>query len=144
MKSTDMPPGLTETDRVILFDGVCKLCNAWISFIIKVDTNHYFKLCSVQSKEGKAILEHFDFPVDSYETMLYVEGNTFLDKTSAFFKVMGFLAYPWRALGVLRIFPLLFRNWCYDRIALNRYKLFGKYKQCKLPTADHSNRFLGE
>jgi predicted DCC family thiol-disulfide oxidoreductase YuxK len=139
-----MPPGLTDTDRVILFDGVCKLCNAWANFIIKVDKNHYFKLCSMQSKEGRAILEYFDCPVDHYETMLYVEADKCFDKTTAFLKVMGGLAYPWRAFGVFRIVPLSISNWCYDRIAINRYKLFGRYSKCMLPVADHDNRYLGD
>jgi predicted DCC family thiol-disulfide oxidoreductase YuxK len=139
-----MPPGLTDKDRVILFDGVCKLCNAWASFIIKVDKNHYFKLCSMQSKEGRAILEYFDLPIDRYETMLYVQADKSFDKAGAFFKVMGGLSYPWRVFTILRIVPLSISNWCYDRIAINRYKLFGRYHQCILPAADHDNRYLAE
>ena len=69
------PPYITENDCVILFDGVCKLCNAWSQFIIKYDTQQLFKLCSVQSPEGQSILKHFNMPTDHFDTMLYVEGT---------------------------------------------------------------------
>ena len=137
-----LPPHINSGDCVILFDGVCKLCNGWANFIIEKDKQQQFKLCSVQSPAGAAILEHFGFPTDSYETMLYVEGSQCYQQSQAFFKIIGKLGYPWKAVSVFRIFPKVLNNWLYDRIALNRYKLFGKYEYCRLPTADHDQRFL--
>lgn len=143
MQASKLPPNITDTDKVILFDGVCKLCNAWSNFIIRNDHGYVFKLCSVQSVEGQKILEHFGLPVDVFETMLYVEGPRCYKQSDAFFHVLAQLGYPWKVACVLWVFPKTLRNWAYDRIALNRYRLFGKYDYCALPTADHEARYLG-
>jgi len=136
------PPNITENDSVILFDGVCKLCNAWSQFIIKFDTQQRFTLCSVQSPEGQAILKYFNMPTDHFDTMLYVEANQCFDKSDAFLNVVNKLGFPWRLLYVFKIIPKGIRNWLYDRIALNRYSIFGKYDTCMLPSKENNNRFL--
>ena len=140
----NLPPNIQSSDKVILFDGVCKLCNAWSHFIIKNDSKRNFKLCSVQSSEGQEILKHFNFSTKHFETMLYVEGDRCYQKSDAFFKVMFILGMPWCLACIFKILPKPLRDWLYDRIALNRYALFGKYDFCSLPTADHENRYISE
>jgi len=144
MNSTNLPPNVGMADKVILFDGVCKLCNAWSSFIIQHDHKHAFKLCSVQSPEGQKILQHFGLSTEIYDSMLVVVGDAVYQQSDAFFQVVGKLGYPWKLLCILRIIPRSPRNWLYDRIALNRYRLFGKYDYCSLPTPDHEARYLSE
>ncbi|KGJ96915.1 thiol-disulfide oxidoreductase DCC family protein [Colwellia psychrerythraea] len=136
------PPNVGENDCVILFDGVCKLCNVWSQFIIKYDTRQRFKLCTVQSPEGQSILKHFNMPTDHFDTMLYVEGKQYFDKSDAFLNVVNKLGFPWRLLYLFKVIPQGIRNWLYDRIALNRYSLFGKYDSCILPSKESDNRFL--
>jgi predicted DCC family thiol-disulfide oxidoreductase YuxK len=136
------PPNVDVNDCVILFDGICKLCNAWSKFIIKYDNLQRFKLCSVQSPEGQSILAHFNMPTDHFDTMLYVESNQYFDKSDAFLNVVNKLGFPWRILYVFKIIPTGIRNWLYDRIALNRYSLFGKYDSCMMPSKENDNRFL--
>ncbi len=142
VKSNSFPPNMHKQSKVILFDGVCKLCNAWSRFIIKYDKNRVFKLASVQSREGQLILNYFKMPTDHFDTMLYVEGNCSYEKSDAFFEIVKQLNQPWKVLYKLKVLPKGIRDWCYDRIALNRYSLFGKYEQCLLPTPDHNQRFL--
>ena len=142
MSQNDMPPFIKQADKVILFDGVCKLCNRWSQFIIKYDKAHHFKLCSVQSSEGKAILKYFNMPTNTFETMLYIEGNQKFEKSDAFLNIIKHMSYPWKLFRAFKIIPKPIRDWLYDRIALNRYRLFGKYEQCVLPTADHQSRFI--
>lgn len=137
-----LPPYVEPGDKIILFDGVCKLCNAWSNFIIKTDNSHVFKLASVQSPQGQAILEHFGYPTDYFNTMLLVHGSLCYEKSDAFFNVMKELGYPWRLLPIFRWIPKSLRNWAYDRIALNRYRLFGKYEYCMLPSPDHARRYI--
>jgi predicted DCC family thiol-disulfide oxidoreductase YuxK len=144
MHTIKLPPNVGAKDKVILFDGVCKLCNAWSKFLIKYDKQHIFALCSVQSDEGKEILLHFGFPSEFYETMLYIEGNHCHQQSDAFFKVISKLGYPWKIICIFWLIPKSIRNWLYDRIALNRYRLFGKYNYCTLPSSDHEARFLSE
>jgi predicted DCC family thiol-disulfide oxidoreductase YuxK len=142
ISKNNQPPHLETGDRVILFDGVCKLCNAWGNFIIQYDKTYKFKLASVQSTEGQEILAHFGYPLDVFETMLVVDGDRCFEKSDAFFHVMTTLGFPWRTISILQFAPRVIRDWAYDRIALNRYKLFGKYNYCNLPHPDHERRYL--
>ena len=137
-----LPPHVGVTDKVILFDGVCKLCHGWSRFIIRFDQKRVFKLATIQSEQGQAILKHFDLPTSHFDTMLYIENNQVYEKSTAFLKVTKYLPWPFKLLQVFYIIPRPIRDWLYDRIALNRYRLFGKYDQCMLPTADHDSRFL--
>lgn len=137
-----LPPNVGPDEKVILFDGVCKLCNGWSRFIIQHDTAHRFKLCSVQSDEGQAILSFFAYPTDHYDTMLLVEGNRAFERSEAFLRVVAHLPAPWRWLAWLRVMPERLRDFMYDRIALNRYRLFGKYDRCVVPSARDRLRFV--
>ncbi len=136
------PPYVNPGDQIILFDGVCKLCNGWSRFIIRFDTRKKFKLCAVQSDAGQAILKWFNYPTDEFETMLLVRGNDVLEKSDSFLAIVGQLPLPWRLVRVLTLFPKWFRDWFYDRIALNRYSIFGRYEVCILASPDHEGRFL--
>lgn len=137
-------PGVALEDRVILFDGVCRLCSVWARFLIKFDRKHHFKLATVQSPEGRAILEWYGYPIDYYETMLLVEGSHIYTKSSAFFRVMRQLPWPWPLVCIGWAVPSFIRDWLYDRVALNRYRLFGRYEVCVVPSKEHDSRFLGE
>lgn len=77
-------PYLQDKENVILFDGVCKLCNTWSNFIIRHDHGRRFRLASVQSIEGQAILAHFGYPTDYYDTMLVVRGAACFEKAMRF------------------------------------------------------------
>ena len=99
-------------------------------------------VCSVQSEEGQEILLYFGLPTDSYDTMLYVGGNQSFQKSDAFFQVIVKLGYPWKGVCIFKIIPTPVRDWIYDRIALNRYRLFGKYDYCALPLPGNEARFL--
>ncbi|BCE01371.1 thiol-disulfide oxidoreductase DCC family protein [Marinicellulosiphila megalodicopiae] len=139
-----VPKNLQNNDRVLLFDGVCRLCNFWSKFIIKFDKNQQVKLCSVQSKAGQEILKYYGFSSDVFETMIYVEYGQCYQKSDAFFRVASVLKLPWSLLVVFKIIPKILRNWVYDRIALNRYKIFGRYEVCVLPKNKDKHRFLNE
>jgi predicted DCC family thiol-disulfide oxidoreductase YuxK len=143
MEALKKVPHLQHHENLILFDGVCKLCNAWSNFIIRHDRQRRFRLASVQSPEGQAVLAHFGYPTDRFDTMLVVRHGACLEKSEAFFAVMAELGFPWKALLAFKLIPSRLRNWLYDRIALNRYAIFGKYDYCALPSPDHAGRFLG-
>ncbi len=140
--SNSAPPGVATGDKVILFDGVCKLCSAWSRFLIRFDRKHCFKLATVQSPEGQAILQWYGLPTDYYESMALVEGASLYTKTSALFRVLWQLPFPWPLFCLGWLLPWFLRDWMYDRIALNRYAIFGKYDVCVLPAKDHDRRFL--
>ncbi len=136
------PPNVKDGDQIIMFDCMCKLCNGWSRFIIRFDKHKKFKLCAVQSEQGQEILKWFGYSTDYFETMLLVQGNRALKKSDSFLVIAGQLPFPWGLLHVFKLLPRSLRDWCYDRIALNRYRIFGKYEVCILATADHEARFL--
>ncbi|MBB1300111.1 MULTISPECIES: thiol-disulfide oxidoreductase DCC family protein [Pseudoalteromonas] len=133
---------LIQHNKIILFDGQCKLCSAWCNFIIKHDKQLHFKLCSVQSLKGQAILSYFNYATDNYKTMIYVENNQCITQSDAFINIVTQLGWPWQIAKILRIIPKCLRNWAYDRIAFNRYRLFGKYDYCRIPNSDYDQHYL--
>lgn len=142
MTTARLPPYISVTDKVILFDGVCRLCSAWVRFLIRFDHHCQFKLASVQSKEGQAILEWYGLPIDYFETMLLIEGPNVYTQSTAFIRVMVRLQWFWKLTAVVWLIPKSLRNWVYDRIALNRYALFGRNAVCLLSHPEHEGRFL--
>jgi len=95
----------------------------------------------MQSEKGQAILKYLELSTEHFETMLYIEHNIIYEKSNAFIKIVKHLPLPIKLLFLLKIIPGLFRDFIYDRIALNRYKMFGKYDHYTLPT-DDDNRYL--
>jgi predicted DCC family thiol-disulfide oxidoreductase YuxK len=144
MNPKDLPPRVGPDDRIVLFDAVCKLCGAWARFLIRHDRRGVFKLCSVQSEAGRDILAFHGLPTDTFDTMLLVEGSTVHVRSSAFFRVMRGLGLPWSLVLVFWLIPRPLRDWLYDRIALNRYRWFGRHDYCVLPSPDHAGRFVGD
>jgi predicted DCC family thiol-disulfide oxidoreductase YuxK len=142
MQDQTLPPFIQPGERVVLFDGVCKLCNGWAKFLIRHDPEQRFRLASVQSEQGQALLEWFGLPTDHFDTMALIEHGQLLVRSAAVLRIVAQLPGPWRHLALLRIIPRPVRDWCYDRIAFNRYRLFGRYDSCLLPSADHARRFL--
>jgi predicted DCC family thiol-disulfide oxidoreductase YuxK len=135
-------PYLDAGESVVLFDGTCKLCNGWAKFIIRHDSAHRFKLTSVQSQEGQALLKWAGLPTHEFHTIVLIEHDRFYVRSDAMFKILARLPAFWDWLCAARIVPLPIRDWIYDKIALNRFKLFGRYDTCRMPRRDHPGRFL--
>jgi predicted DCC family thiol-disulfide oxidoreductase YuxK len=136
------PPGVSHDDHIVLFDGVCKLCSFWARFLIRHDREQRYKLATVQSEEGKAILSWAALPTSYYDTLVYVHGGKFYVRSTAVIKIVAGLPFPWRFAVIAWLIPKPLRDWIYDRIAQNRYSIFGKYDRCVLPEPDHMKRFL--
>jgi predicted DCC family thiol-disulfide oxidoreductase YuxK len=139
---TELPPGVGSTDRVVLFDGVCNLCTAWSQFLIRHDPAATFKLAPMQSPAGQAVLRWAGMDTDEYLTMVVVEGRRIYTRSSAFFRVMRGLGLPWSLLVIFALVPRVLRDWVYDRIAKNRYTLFGRRDSCLLPSPETARHFL--
>ncbi|QJI36687.1 thiol-disulfide oxidoreductase DCC family protein [Pseudomonas sp. ADAK13] len=137
-------PLLKPGETVVLFDGVCKLCNGWARFLIRHDRDHHVRLAAVQSPEGQALLAWAGLPLDQFDTLLVIRDRHYWERSEAVFDIIAQLPARWRPLLVLRAIPRFVRDWAYDRIARNRYRLFGKYDTCLLPDPDHERRFLND
>ena len=123
---------------IILFDGVCNLCNSVVQFIIKRDEQKVFKFASLQSDFASQLFEGKAPKSDS--VMLVTEQGIF-DKSTAVIKIAKHLK-GFKFLAIFSFIPLLIRDFIYDLIARNRYKLFGKQNECMIPSPELRERFL--
>jgi predicted DCC family thiol-disulfide oxidoreductase YuxK len=133
----------TTPQRVILFDGVCNLCNGSVIFILKWEKKPDFQFASIQSEAGQELLEWCGLPKDFNQAVILIDhGKIFLGSTAAL-KIGQTLKLPWSVLAYAGLLiPVFVRDWIYKQIALNRYQWFGKREVCMLPTADLKARFL--
>lgn len=142
MNDSGYPPRVGPGDEVVLFDGVCRLCNFSTRFLMRFDTERRYKLAAVQSEAGQDILRWFGLPTDHHDTFVLVRGNKAYYRSAAAVRVMAGLPLPWKLVALAWIIPRPIRDWLYDRIAQNRYRLFGKYDTCTVPTPENLARFL--
>lgn len=131
-----------EKGAIILFDGVCNLCNQSVQFVLPRDREGYFSFASLQSDTGASILTENGYSADFLGSfMLYEDGKLYKQSTAAL-RVARKLGFPWTLSAVFYIVPPFLRNLVYDFIARNRYKWFGKTDECWLPRPEWSSRFI--
>lgn len=131
-----------ENNPVILFDGVCNLCNGAVQFVIKHDTKKQFRFASLQSEFGQKILSENGFDTESLKSFILIENNKIYTKSTAALRVAKKLNAGWPLLYGFIIVPPFIRNGVYNFIARNRYKWFGKQDACWMPTPDLKSRFI--
>jgi predicted DCC family thiol-disulfide oxidoreductase YuxK len=129
---------------IILFDGVCNLCNGAVQFVIKRDDKNRFLFASLQSEEGKQILEDHNFPMNKMDSFFLVENGKVYDKSTAALKVLKKLSGLWSLLYGFIIVPKFIRDGVYNWIAKNRYQWFGQKDECMIPTPELRVKFLNQ
>jgi predicted DCC family thiol-disulfide oxidoreductase YuxK len=129
-------------EAVLLFDGVCNLCNAAVNFVIDRDPRGRLKFASLQSRTGQELLERFDLPTGDFDTMVLVEGDRCFTRSTAGLRVARRLRQPWPLLYGFVIVPRPLRDAVYGLIARNRYRWFGRQESCRVPTPELKARFL--
>ena len=127
---------------IILFDGVCNLCNASVQFIIKRDSKKKFMFSSLQSDAAQAILLHNYLENLDFDTIILLEDGNVYDKSTAILKIIRRLSGFYRLGYMFIVVPKFIRDFVYQVIANNRYKWFGKRDTCMLPTEELKLRFL--
>jgi predicted DCC family thiol-disulfide oxidoreductase YuxK len=132
---------MTE-NSIILFDGLCNLCNAMVRFIVKRDAQAALRFCSMQSDRGRELLAAHNIQPEAVSTFVLIEGNHCLTRSDAVLKIARHLSGIWQLLSIMYIVPRPVRDFCYDVIARNRYRWFGKRESCLAPAGEHLNRFL--
>lgn len=127
---------------IILFDGVCNLCNAAIDFIIKRDNKARFKFGALQDNTTKDLLEHFSIKKEYMDSLILIQNGKVYYKSTAALEIAKNLRGLWPLMYYLIVVPEFVRNPIYDWIAKNRYRWFGKKETCRLPTPEEQSRFL--
>ena len=134
---------LPPNKKIILFDGVCNLCNSAVQFVIKHDKKDIFRFVALQSELGKEILAHIGIDTKNIDSIvLYEPGVAYYYKSSAAIQIARNLGGFWHFGTAFRIIPTGIRNQLYDYIAKNRYKWYGKKESCMIPTPELKIKFL--
>jgi predicted DCC family thiol-disulfide oxidoreductase YuxK len=135
---------MSDRDTIlVLFDGVCNLCNGAVKFIIKRDPKNVFTFASLQSDKARSELRRFGIRSDSFHSMLVIHRDRCYERSDAALYIVRHLQRPWSWLYALKIIPRFIRNAVYNLIAQYRYKLFGRQDACMLPTPELKARFVG-
>ncbi len=127
---------------IVLFDGVCNLCNGTVRFLIRNDRKARLKFATLQSVEGERLLNNTGINVESLTSIVFFDDGNVYTRSAAALKIAEKLDMPWRAIVILRIIPRTVRDWIYDMIARNRYRWFGRKETCMVPSPQIMNRFL--
>lgn len=128
--------------NILLFDGVCNLCNSIVQFTIERDPKGKFKFASLQSESGQALLNKFGLPTNNFDSFVFISGDKYFLKSSAGLHVLKELGGFWKLFYVFIIFPRPLRDFVYNIMAKTRYKIFGKRDTCMIPTPKLKQRFL--
>jgi predicted DCC family thiol-disulfide oxidoreductase YuxK len=133
--------------HLVLYDGVCGLCNGFVQFIIARDPQGVFQFASLQSDLAARTLRIHGRDANELNTVVVIAyfgavDATLLDKSTAALFVLYELGGFWRWLSGLRLLATPLRDWLYDRIAAHRYRVFGKHETCLLPSPEVRSRFL--
>jgi len=128
--------------KIILFDGVCNLCNSSIQFVINHDKKNQFIFGSFQGKEGQKYLQQYNLPSGNFNSFMLIEDEKLYTESTAALRVCRHLGGGWGLLYVFVIVPKFIRDGIYGIVARNRYNWFGKKEVCWLPTAGLKDKFL--
>lgn len=134
---------------IILFDGVCNLCNGFVNFIIDRDPEAVFRFAALQSEAAQVLLRPhgIDAPAESdrlLQSVILIEDETVYRRSTAALRIARHLTAPWPLLYGLVMVPKPLRDALYDGVAARRYTWFGQRDQCRMPTPDLQDRFLGD
>ena len=127
---------------LILFDGVCNLCNRFVQFLIKRDRDGKFRFASLQSNVGRSLLIQFDLNPNLLHSIVVINHQMVLERSDAALYIAKHLGGPWKLLTVFKILPRNFRDSIYNVVSANRYRIFGKRESCMIPTPQLRERFI--
>jgi predicted DCC family thiol-disulfide oxidoreductase YuxK len=130
------------THSIILFDGVCNLCNGAVNFVINRDPGNVFKFTPLQEKQGVLLLKKHAIDAKMLDSIVLIENGNVYIKSSAALRIAKKMSNLWPLFFALLIIPRFMRDGVYDFIAKNRYKWFGKKEQCMIPTPGLREKFL--
>jgi predicted DCC family thiol-disulfide oxidoreductase YuxK len=127
---------------IVLFDGVCNLCNIAVDLIIRNDKKGQIKVAALQDQKTKELLKDYKINSDYLDSIILIRGDKVFYKSRAALEISRSLKGLWPLLYVFIIVPAFIRDPIYDFIARNRYRWYGKKETCRLPTAEERARFL--
>lgn len=127
---------------VIVFDGVCALCNRWVRFLLRFDRKERYRFAAMQGERGSALLRAYGLDPQDPASFLLLDAQGAWTDTDAILRVLAGLGGAWRLSGVMRMVPRRWRDATYRALARNRYRWFGRHDACHLPAPEQAARFL--
>ncbi|WP_436911476.1 thiol-disulfide oxidoreductase DCC family protein [Halosimplex marinum] len=134
--------GIPCEQPILLFDGVCNLCNGSIRFVVEHDPEGVFRFAPLQSAAAERLLADVGFEGYDFDTFVLVDGDDYYTKSEAALRVASELEFPWSLAGALRVVPRPLRDAVYDTVASHRYAVFGRKAQCMVPSPEIRERFI--
>ena len=131
-----------EEKAIILFDGVCNLCNGAVTFVIKRDPKDRFRFAALQSEIGEELIHKYGLKDKGLDSIVLIEGEKAFVKSSAALRIARKLSGLWPLLYVFTILPRFLRDPFYNLIARNRYAWYGKRESCMIPTPELRAKFI--
>lgn len=131
-----------DNQSIILFDGVCNLCNSAVNFVIKRDKKNMIQFAPLQSETAHVLLENCNIPAAEMKSFIFIEEGKPYTQSAAALKVCRYLTGLWPLLYCLIIVPRFIRDGIYKWIAKNRYKWFGQKNECMIPAPELQRKFL--
>ena len=126
---------------IVLFDGVCNFCNAWVNLIIRNDNKDLFRFAALKSEAGRKLLADSDAELNS-ESVVLIENGKYYFHSSAALRISLHLKGVWKLMAVFYILPVFIRDGIYNFIARNRYRWFGKKETCMVPDEKIKSKFI--
>ena len=136
---------MIQDNKIILFDGVCNLCNSSVQYVIKRDKGNVYRFAALQSEIGKKLVEERGIDTSQIDSIILIEpGVAYYTKSTAALKIARSFGGVWQLASVFEWIPEKIRDWVYDFIAKNRYKWYGKKEVCMVPSPENNERFLSD
>ena len=132
----------TSSHSIILFDGVCNLCNSSVNFVIKRDKKDRYRFGALQEEPGAGLMKEYNIDPEVTDSIVLIENGKAYTKSTAALRVSRHLGGLYPLAYIFMIIPNFIRNWVYDYVARNRYKWYGKKDQCMIPTPELRAKFL--
>ena len=127
---------------VLLFDGVCNLCNGMVQFVLKHENETTILFGAMQSETAQIYLEKFHINPSDKRSVIFIDNDVVYIKSEAAFRIAGYLKTPWSWARHFSFMPRSVSNFFYDIVARHRYRIFGKSENCFVPSAEFESRFL--
>jgi predicted DCC family thiol-disulfide oxidoreductase YuxK len=132
---------LSEAAPILLYDGVCALCNGTVKLVLKFDRRRTMRFAALESPAAIPLLAAHP-ELAGIDSIVLIEGNRASARSTAVLRVLAYLGWPWKLFLVGYLIPREIRDSLYDVVAFWRYRLFGKYEACPLPPPEARERFL--
>lgn len=129
-----------QLKNVLFFDGVCGLCNGFVSLLVKIDKRRILKFAPLQGQTASKLLN--TNAGDPLISLVFYDGEKFYDRSIGVVELLSKLGPLWSTAKFFYLVPLPLRNWLYDLVAKHRYSLFGKHESCRVPTPSELEQFL--